>query len=266
MAMHKEEAIGLPRRQRDVASWIAIVLMGIWVPIFMIIETAIGVAIFPLLLVIWMLATNWSFGKINRHFVWIYGRVWLWIVSPFIRLKCTVAKPDQINRPSIYVANHLSLFDIFFLSAMPVFDGVICLRSWPFKMVWFTPFMRFAEYLDVEHLSWEQILQQIQRILNKGHSVMLFPQGHRSRDGRLTRFYSGAFKLAIQFKVPIVPICITGTDQMMPPGRLWMAPADVRLDCLEPIETEAFQTEMGHIELRKRVKKLMENCIAKNQH
>ena len=196
----------------------------------------------------------------------MYGRVWLWIVSPFIRFKCTVARPDQINRPSIYVANHLSLFDIFFMSGLPVFDGVICLRSWPFKMVWFTPFMRFAEYLDVEHLSWEQILQQIQRIINGGHSVMLFPQGHRSRDGRLTRFYSGAFKLAIQFKVPIVPICISGTDQMMPPGRLWMAPADVRLDCLEPIETEAFQKEMGHIELRKRVRKLMEDCLAKNQH
>jgi 1-acyl-sn-glycerol-3-phosphate acyltransferase len=232
----------------------------------MIIETVIGIAIFPLLLVVWMLVTDWSFAKIIRHFIWIYGRVWLWIVSPFICLKCTVAKPDQISRPSIYVANHLSLFDIFFLSAMPVFDVIICLRSWPFKMVWYTPFMRFAEYLDVEHLSWEQILQRIHHIINKGHSVLLFPQGHRSRDGRLTRFYSGAFKLAIHFNVPIVPICITGTEQMLPPGRLWMAPANVRLECLEPIEPKAFQNELGHIELRKQVKKLMEDCLAKNQH
>jgi 1-acyl-sn-glycerol-3-phosphate acyltransferase len=265
MAMHKEEAIGLPKRQMSIALWLAIVLMGIYVPVLMVLETVIGIAIFPLLLVIWMLATNWSFGKIMRHFVWMYGRVWMWVVSPFVRVACTVAKPDQINRPSIYVANHLSLFDIFFLSAMPVFDVVICLRSWPFKMLWYAPFMRFAEYLDVEHLSWEQIVQQINRILSEGHSVLLFPQGHRSRDGRMTRFYSGAFKLAIRFNVPIVPICITGTDQMMPPGRWWMAPADVRLDSLEPVEPEPFKKEMGHIEMRKHVKKLMEDCLARNQ-
>ena len=265
MTILNEEAIGIPKRQRQASSWIAIALMGIWVPILMIIETVIGIAISPLLLVIWLLVTRWSFGKIFRHFIWMYGRVWLWIVSPFVRLKLTVAKPGRLDKPCVYVANHLSLFDIFFLSAMPVFDVIICLRSWPFKMAWYALFMRFAEYLDVEQLSWEEILRRMGPIFKEGHSVLLFPQGHRSRDGRLTRFYSGAFKLAIHFNIPIVPICITGTDQMLPPGRRWMAPADVQMECLEPIEPKTFQKERGHIELRKQVRKLMEVCLAKNR-
>ncbi|MDT8284058.1 MAG: hypothetical protein RQ767_00905, partial [Thermovirgaceae bacterium] len=70
----------------------------------------------------------------------------------------------QLARPSIYVVNHLSLFDIFVTAGMPVFDVVICLRSWPFKMVWFRPFMRLAEYMDIERLSWDQIVQQVQRL------------------------------------------------------------------------------------------------------
>jgi 1-acyl-sn-glycerol-3-phosphate acyltransferase len=265
MTMINEEAIGISRQQRQASSWIAIVLMGIWVPALMIIETVIGFAIFPLLLAIWLIVTDWSFGKIIRHFIWIYGRFWLWIISPFVRLKLEVEKPNQLNKPCVYVVNHLSLVDIFFLSAMPVFDVVICLRSWPFKIAWYTLFMRLAGYLDVEALSWEQILEQTDKILKQGHSVLVFPQGHRSRDGRLTRFYSGAFKLAVHFNVPIIPICIRGTDQMLPPGRRWMAPAEVQMNCLEQVEPKYNKKDLGHIELRKRVRKLMEVCLAKNR-
>ena len=265
MTMLNEEAIEITKQQRQASSWITIALMHIWVPVWMILETAIGTVIFPLLLVIWLIVTRWSFSKIVRHLIWIYGRFWLWIVSPFVRLKLNIAKPEQLKKPRIYVANHLSFFDIFFLSAMPVFDVVICLRSWPFKMAWYALFMRFAGYLDVESLSWEQILEQTDKILKQGHSILIFPQGHRSRDGRLTRFYSGAFNLACHFNVPIVPICITGTDQVLPPGRRWMAPADVRLECLEQVEPKSRKQDLGHIELRKRVRKVMEVCLAKNR-
>jgi 1-acyl-sn-glycerol-3-phosphate acyltransferase len=263
--MLNEESIGLPKKQKQALSWIAIVLVNIWVPLLMIIETVIGIAIFPLLLVIWLPATRWPLGKIIRHFIWMYGRVWLWIISPFVRLKVSWSKPKQEKHPYIYVANHLSFFDIFFMSVAPVFDVIICLRSWPFKMVWYAPFMRMAQYIDVESLSWEEIVEKMSRIFDKGGSVLLFPQGHRSRNGQLTRFYSGAFKLAVHFKIPIVPICITGTDQMLPPGRRWMAPADVHIECLEPIDPKTYKKDTGYIELKKRVRRMMEVCLAENQ-
>jgi 1-acyl-sn-glycerol-3-phosphate acyltransferase len=242
-----------------------IVLMNVWVPILMLLETVVGIAISPVLLVVWLLVTRWPLARIVRHFIWMYGRVWLWIVSPFVRLRLTGAEPGRLVQPSIYVANHLSFFDIFFLSAMPVFDVVICLRSWPFKLAWYAPFMRFAQYVDVERLPWEQIVQKMGQIFDDGCSVLLFPQGHRSRDGRLGRFYSGAFKLAVQFQVPIIPVCISGTNRMLPPGRRWMAPTDVQLEYLEPVGLTGFQTALGHIELRKHVKRLMGACLAKNR-
>jgi 1-acyl-sn-glycerol-3-phosphate acyltransferase len=243
----------------------AVALMNVWVPVLMILETVIGIAVSPLLLVLWLAVTRWPLGKIMRHFVWIYGRVWLWIISPFVRLKVRVTESERLRGPGIYVVNHLSFFDIFFTSALPVFDVILCLRSWPFKLAWYAPFMRWAEYVDVEQLSWDEIVQRVQQIFEKGRSILLFPQGHRSRDGRLTRYYSGAFKLAIQFNVPVIAVCISGTDQMLPPGRHWMAPADVRLECLAPIEPTTFRKELGHIEFRKHVKELMGACLAKGQ-
>jgi 1-acyl-sn-glycerol-3-phosphate acyltransferase len=255
----------IPTGQQRSKSVFWAVVMNLWVLILMLLQTLIALAISPLLLVLWLLATRWPVPKIMRHFIWMYGRVWLWIVSPFVRLEVAVTDCPRLRRPYILVANHLSFFDMFFLSALPVFDVIVCLRSWPFKMAWYAPFMRWAEYVDVERLPWEQIVQRMQEIFSTGRSILLFPQGHRSRDGRLGRFYSGAFKLAVQFQVPIVPICLSGTDLMLPRGRLWMSPADVRLECLPPVDPAAFHGETGHIELRKYVKVLMGACLAGNR-
>ncbi len=259
------EASDLPAKPARTTSWLTLAATNVWVLLLSILETVLAIAVSPLLFVVWLGVTRWPVGKIMRHFVWMYGRVWLWLVSPFVRVTLAGAKPAEPGHPCIYVANHLSFFDIFILSAMPVFDVVICLRSWPFKMAWYAPFMRLAQYVDVEQLSWDCIVQQIRRHFDEGRSVLLFPQGHRSRDGRIGRFYSGAFKLAVRLGVPIVPICITGTDRLLPPGRHWVAPATVRLECLEPIDATAFQHELGHVELRKYVKRLMGACLAKNQ-
>jgi 1-acyl-sn-glycerol-3-phosphate acyltransferase len=277
MGMYIGEAIGAPdrdtsrlgtlpvRQRRTKFASPTIFVMNVWVVVLMLVEMLAALAIWPVLLVLWLLVTRWPPGKIVRHFIWLYGRVWLWIVSPFVRLKVVGTDYARLAQPCIYVANHLSFFDVFFLSALPVFDVVVCLRSWPFKLPWYAPFMRCAQYVDVERLPWDEIVRKIDQIAKAGRSVLLFPQGHRSRDGRLGRFYSGAFKLAVQLRLPIVPICIQGTDQMLPPGRRWMAPADVRLECLKPIDSTAFSGDLGHIEFRKHVKELMGACLAGSQ-
>ncbi len=264
MDMYGGDTIAAQERRTRFAAPM-ILAMNVWVVVLMLVETLGALAISPVLLVLWLVATRWPLAKIVRHFIWMYGRVWLWIVAPFVRVKVVGAERTRLAQPCIYVANHLSFFDIFFLSAMPVFDVVVCLRSWPFKLAWYAPFMRWAQYVDVERLPWDQIVTKIEQIVQEGRSILLFPQGHRSRDGRLGRFYSGAFKLAVQLHLPLVPVCIQGTDQMLPRGRRWMAPANVRLECLPPVDSTAFSDDLGHIELRKHVKKLMGVCLAESR-
>ncbi len=242
--------------------WLTIILMNICVPILMLIETLLSIVLFPFLLGLWRLATNWPVGKIMRHLVNLYGRVWLWIISPFVRFEFIEGKPDLFDRASVIVVNHFSFFDTFFLAGLPVSDIVIYLRSWPFKMGFYAPFMHLAEYQDIERLSWDRIVEKTEQFLREGRFVLLFPQGHRSRDSEISRFYSGAFKLACQLNVPIVPICITGTDRLLPPGRRWLSPARVCLKCLDVVESGDFSGELGHVELRKHVKKMMEDDVA----
>jgi 1-acyl-sn-glycerol-3-phosphate acyltransferase len=64
-------------------------------------------------------------------------------------------------------------------------------------------------------------LDHLDRLMRKRWSVLMFPEGTRSRDGGLGRLRSGAVLLAARRHVPIVPISVTGTNEAMPPGRAW---------------------------------------------
>ncbi len=242
--------------------WLAIILMNVCVPLGMLVETLLSIVLFPFLLALWRLGTDWSSGRITRYFIKVYGRVWMWIMRPFVQVTFSEGKANLFDRPSVIVINHFSFFDTFFLALVPIFDVIIYLRSWPFKMGFFAPFMRLAEYQDIEHLSWERITEKTEQFIREGRSVLLFPEGHRSRTRSVGRFHSGAFKLACQLKVPIVPFCITGTDRLLPPGRRWLAPAHVRFTCLDIVESSDFPGELGHLGLRKHVKKMMAEHVA----
>jgi 1-acyl-sn-glycerol-3-phosphate acyltransferase len=62
------------------------------------------------------------------------------------------------------------------------------------------------------------------RLLQAGEAVMIFPEGERTKDGRVGRFKLGAFRLAVALGVPVLPVTITGGHDAWPPGRMWPRP------------------------------------------
>ena len=143
------------------------------------------------------------------------------------------------------------------MGALPFSDVIFAIRSWPFKIFWYAPFMHLARYLDVEKLRWDQTLEASEEVLTKGSSMLFFPEAHRTRNGELGRFFSGAFKVSVHTGTKIVPLCIIGTDDMFPPGRWWFKPAFVHLKALTPVDPSLFPGESGHMEMRKHIKQLM---------
>ncbi|TKJ35526.1 MAG: 1-acyl-sn-glycerol-3-phosphate acyltransferase [Planctomycetes bacterium B3_Pla] len=240
---------------------IVVVLMNLWVYPLLIIWTLIGSLItFPALLV-WQLITGWPRAKVMRLFIWIYGRGCILIFRPFVRLECKDMRLENLPRPGIIIMNHNSFFDTYMLSMLPCYDAHVCLRSWPFKMFWYSLFMRMAEYLDLESSPWEEILTDAERVTRGGRYLIIFPEGHRSRTGKPGRFHSGAFKLAVQLKVPILPLCTTGTQTLLPPKRWWIKPARIKMQMLEPVLPDPYHGETAHIEMRKHVQKQMIDAI-----
>ncbi|HEX5732479.1 MAG TPA: lysophospholipid acyltransferase family protein [Blastocatellia bacterium] len=79
--------------------------------------------------------------------------------------------------------------------------------------------------------------------LRSGKSYAIYPEGTRSRDGRLLPFKKGAFMMAIDAGVPIVPVSISGSTKIMPKGEIKIFPSTVRITVHEPISTKGYSKE-----------------------
>lgn len=212
-----------------------IVVMNLWVYPLLVAWTLVGILLSPLAITFCRLLTGWSSAKTVRYLIWLYGRGWLWINRPFVHF--SIEGENQLEQvgPAVLVVNHLSFFDTYCMALLPISDIVFAVRSWPFRMWWYRRFMLLARYLNVEDNDWPTLLAAGRRELSEGASLLFFPEGHRSRDGRLRRFYGGAFQMAAETGVPVVPLCLTGTDTLLPPGRRWLRPSRIRLQILTPI-------------------------------
>jgi len=154
-------------------------------------------------------------------------------------------KIDDRN-PYVVVSNHLSNADIPVISSLP------WEMKWVAKKELFTlPFlgwmMRLAGDIPVDRKSSNKsipVLKMCKFYLDRNVSVMFFPEGTRSRDGRLNRFAYGAFDLAIREKKPILPLVLEGTQDCLP-KQSWKFKPDVfvKLKVLDPIETTNLEPE-----------------------
>jgi 1-acyl-sn-glycerol-3-phosphate acyltransferase len=82
------------------------------------------------------------------------------------------------------------------------------------------------------------IFKKMQRMARHGASLFVFPEGSRSRDGQLQRFKAGMFLLAIENQLPVVPVTIRGSREVMPKGRLRVNPATVHVTVHPAIPTQ----------------------------
>ena len=147
---------------------------------------------------------------------------------------------DIGHKGYVVVSNHESQADPFLLSWLP-FD-----MRWVAKEELFhAPLVGWAMKLggDIpikrgKGDSVRQMLDECERALRGGISVMMFPEGTRSKDANLLPFKDGAFALAIRAGVPVLPIALAGTHQMRPKHSKWFGKANAGAKILAPISTE----------------------------
>lgn len=236
--------------------------MNLWCYSFLLLWTLFSFLVFPFVFAFNLLFSRRSADQVVRWLIWMYGRGWLLLMSPFVRFQRENLQQLKTCTPCLFVVNHLSFFDTYCMSLLPVHDITFAVRSWPFRMFWYSGFMRLARYLDVEGSSWAETLSNCNAAFAAGGTVLFFPEGHRSRDGKLQRFYSGGFIAAIKTGVPLIPLCIDGTERLLPPGRKLLRPCRIRLRALEPIDSRDFGDDDGHLRLRKLVKGRMAEALA----
>lgn len=120
--------------------------------------------------------------------------------------------------PFVLISNHQSLLDVLaVLAACP--EVRIIAKAELFRVPLFGPAMRSAGFLKIDRANRERAWQTIRdaaQEVRRGASIMLFPEGTRSQDGALRPFKKGAFALAAESRVPVVPMAIYGTQLLLP--------------------------------------------------
>ena len=143
------------------------------------------------------------------------------------------------GRPYIFAANHMSQFDIFVLQGYLGHDFRWMAKKELFDIPVFGRAMERAGYIPVDRSRGREALKSLQKAAGRiadGTSVIIFPEGTRSPDGKLHSFKSGAMVLAIKSGVPIVPLAIYGTHHILPKGKLLARPGKVVVEIGEPID------------------------------
>jgi 1-acyl-sn-glycerol-3-phosphate acyltransferase len=206
-------------------------LLNLWFwPVFVVV-TAVALLLVPTLCVGNAVTFRFPVGRGVRIGVRLYG--WLLIRSLQWAIPVTlVDRSGGLFPPVVFVANHSSSVDPYLFGMLPLEMAFV--TSWPFRIPVYKWIMGLAGYLNTAD-GWERLAEEGARLLATGCSLIVWPEGHRSRDGRLRRFRNGAFRLAVQAGCPVVPVCICGTDRFLPPGHRTPSPAAVRMTVLPAI-------------------------------
>jgi 1-acyl-sn-glycerol-3-phosphate acyltransferase len=150
-----------------------------------------------------------------------------------IRIELSGHHTVDRKKSCVFMANHLSFLDgpLLFL-AIPQYVRVI-IKKEIFRIPVIGWAMRFVEFVPVDRRGLKSGRKSIEHathlIKERGYSYLIFPEGTRSRDGLMQAFHRGAFFLAINSQVPIVPITIEGTYELMPKGSPFTKKGTVRV-------------------------------------
>ena len=187
-------------------------------------------------------------------FYWLCKHVF---IGPWVRLifrpQVTGIEYIPADGAAILASNHLSFSDSIFLPlivkprvtflAKSDYFNTPGLKGWATKL-----FMSAAGQVPVDRSGGrasEAAITTGVRILDQGDLLGIYPEGTRSPDGRLYRGKTGVARMALEAKVPVIPVAMIGTDKIQPPGRLWPKIMRVQIAIGEPLDFSRYEGMEG---------------------
>ena len=163
---------------------------------------------------------------------------------------------EDFENPSIIVCNHQSHIDLMGVIMLSP-KLIILTNDWVWRNPFYGIIIRYADYFPVSEE--DKMRGNIEEMIKKGYSVVIFPEGTRSEDCHIQRFHKGAFYLAEQLKLDIIPIFIDGFGELLPKHSYSLHPAKLLVEVLPRI----YSSEIAKIGYRETTKKVREIYLNK---
>ncbi len=167
-----------------------------------------------------------------------YGRLVLGSMLPWVRI-AKEQSDGTLPQPCIYICNHRSASDPFLMALLPG-EIVQVVNVWPFHLPILGWFAKWAGYLSVKEMPFEAFAEAAAGRLEQGINIAAFPEGTRSGEGPMGPFHSSMFRVALDTRVPVVPVCISGNERIPPKGSWHLKPGTIRVRALPPVTADTY--------------------------
>ncbi len=182
------------------------------------------------------------------------------LLTPYLRLffRIRVEGREHIPErgPAILASNHISFCDSFFLPlVVPRRVRYVAkaeyFENW--KVAWFFRANGHIPIRRGEGSDWKRAMEAAAEALDAGELFGIYPEGTRSRDGRLARGKTGVAWLALTANCPVVPVAILGTDRIQPVGAKWPRPHRFTVHFGKPLTFPEYEGKAGNNRARREV-------------
>ncbi|CAL9207580.1 unnamed protein product [Musa hybrid cultivar] len=236
-----EEAAAARRPEKADDGWVSVAVSGARVVacfLTMMVTTAVWAGIMLLLL-------PWPYERIRQGNLYghVTGRLMMWILGNPIKIQGSEFSATR----AIYICNHASPIDIFLVMWLTPIGTVGIAKK---EIIWYPLFGQLyvlAKHLRIDRsnpaAAVESLKEAALEVRNNDLSLVIFPEGTRSRSGRLLPFKKGFVHIALQTRLPIVPMVLTGTHLAWRKDSLRVRPAPITVKYLPPIKTDEWDKD-----------------------
>ena len=166
---------------------------------------------------------------------------------PGVKFSYSVSDGVKFDRPRVVICNHQSHLDLFCqLIFTP--DIIFLTNDWVWNNPSYGLLIRNAEYYPVRD-GLEELLPKLKSLVERGYSIAVYPEGTRSKDCRIGRFHQGAFWLAEQLGVDVLPMCLYGPGKILKKKTYTLQKGPVRIEVGEPISLQSLRA-MGDLKMQ----------------
>lgn len=225
------------------------VVSGVFIPAATVLVTLIGLTT----------PRRFAMRCVRRSISW-YGWTILRCGWPFVRVEYRDLAPKERDPPYVFVCNHRSASDPFLMACLP-FEGIQIVNKWPFKLPVLGIVARFAEYISIMEISFDTFHERTAALLAKKVCIVAFPEGTRSGSRKMGPFGSAIFRVARDCRARIVPLAISGNEDIPHKGSVVLHPGRVRVHKLPAVTWDEYR-DMNPYRLKNHVQELLREHLA----
>jgi len=203
------------------------------------------VILFPATFIIWLIVLPFDRERSVIHWLLMFQSLILVWLIPIWKIKIEGREKAVKGTTYVIISNHQSILDILFINSLRYkFKWISKIENINLPVLgWY---LRMAGYITVNRGNEDSKVEMLEKSLNLlkgGMSIMIFPEGTRSADKEIGFYKRGAFQLAMQANVPILPILIDGTGGILPKhGLIFGSGHNITIRVLDPVHPELFNT------------------------